>query len=51
MEQQTGAIKQERFKSPFELSDMYSEQFDEDGHEEEFIDDIYSDYPNNAIFI
>jgi hypothetical protein len=37
--------------SIFELSDRYCSQYDTDGHEFEFIDEVFNDYPKNSIFI
>lgn len=51
LERQKTRRKLFKHPSPFELSDMYSSEFDTDGHEEEFLDGIYSDYPKNAMFI
>jgi hypothetical protein len=39
------------YPNPLELSDMYCSEFDTDGHELEFLDSFYSDYPKNAMFI
>lgn len=37
--------------SILEMSDRYSSQYDTDDSFEEFVDDIYNDYPKNSIFI
>jgi len=42
--------KLHKHPSIFELSDQYCSEFDTDGHEEEFLNGIYSDYSDNAIF-
>lgn len=40
-----------RFPSVWELSEMYSSQYDDDENMESFVSEIESDYPKNAIFI
>ena len=46
-------IRRKLFKHPsaFSLSEMYSSDYDEDGHEEDFLNEFYSEYPKNAMFI
>jgi len=39
------------FNGSFSLSEMYSSEYDEDGHEEDFLNEFYSEYPKNAMFI
>lgn len=51
MERQKTRRKLFKYPSLFSLSEMYSNEFDTDGHEEEFLNEVYSEYPQNAMFV